>query len=108
MRPVTWLLNSAVIAAGAYGEYRYSPSTVEELREALKKPFVSRIGYPATARAIERWTGVLPEISRDNSVLMPGDRAYIVRLTYRVNPSAKSRTDPRDDDFEIATIERIS
>ncbi len=115
----TYLLNSAVIAAGAYGTYRYSPAsweelrkvvggpgptswvdhqgkttlihTWDELRQAITEPErpISRIGYPETAALIEAVTGWRPPISRETSPLEPGDVAYVVRLRYRVANPAR-------------------
>ena len=108
---VHWLLNSAVLAAGAYGEYRYEPSSWAALRAALDSGTVltSRIGYPETAKLIERETGWRPPISREPSVLAPGDTAYIVRLRYRVDPRTKgAATGAAPEGWEIAFLTRIT
>jgi hypothetical protein len=106
--PTTYILNSAVIAEGGYGTYRYDPATIAGLKAALEGRHESRIGYEATADAIERWTGIRPALSRELSRLEPGDVAIIVRLKYRVDPRSKSSTRPRDEDFEIARLERLT
>jgi len=105
-----WLLNSAVMASGAYGTYRYSAATQDDLRAfCLEAPAPeSRIGYAETAALIERLTGHLPTQDRRPCVLEPGDRAMVVRLKHRVDPTAKGTpTSTRDEDWEIALLERI-
>lgn len=104
-----WLLNSAVLPAGAYGIYRYTESSAAELADYLHQPgVVSRVGYSETAAVIERWTGVRVEISREASPLEPGDVAMVVRLCYRVDPRTKGAPQsPRDEDWEIARLERV-
>lgn len=104
----TWILNSAVIAEGGHGTYRYSPATVADLAAALEEPHESRVGYEATADAIERWTGIRPALSRELSKLEPGDQAFVVRLKYRVDPRLKGSTKPSDEDFELARLERLT
>jgi len=106
-----WILNSAVLAAGAYGHYRYTPTTIDDLTRALRAGAVSRVGYPETAAVIERWTGIRPALSREPSPLAVGDVAFVVRLRYRVDarwkgaPSSSARP---DDDWELARLERVS
>jgi hypothetical protein len=106
----TWIINSAVIPAGGYGTYEYRPATRADLRDALRREHVSRIGYEETARLIEQWTGIMPAHSREPSNLEPGDVAYVVRLRYRVDPSRKAGMSPaadaRDADWEIGRLER--
>ena len=106
-----WLLNSAVLAAGEYGLYRYEAASVVELGEFLRpdpEPVLSRVGYRETAEVIERWTGFLPNLSREPSRMQPGDVAMVVRLRYRVEPSRKGVPEIRADaDWEIATLMRL-
>lgn len=105
-----WLLNSAVLAAGEYGTYRYDPATRDELCAFLAGEYTSRIGYAETADVVERWTGIRPPLSRETSALQAGDVAMVVRLRYRVNPAVKGQppVGPRPDrDWEIARLERL-
>lgn len=105
----TWLLNSAVIAVGAHGTYRYAPATWADAAEALKGGATSRIGYAETADLIERQTGLRPTLSREGSALAPGDVAYVVRLPYRVDPTVKGApTGVADDEWEVARLERLA
>lgn len=106
-----WLLNSAVLAAGAYGDYRYAHAGVEDLRAFVADGAVrSGIGYPDTAWLIGEWTGWTPPVSRESTVLKPGDVAFVVRLRYRVsNPATKGHPVSSDPvDLEIARLERLS
>jgi hypothetical protein len=103
-----WLLNSAVLPAGAYGIYRYTAATVEELRAYVGQPYVSRIGYPETAEVIERWTGVRPALSHETSPLAVGDTAMVVRLRHRVDPRDKGRRLALGDEaWEVSRLERV-
>jgi hypothetical protein len=105
------LLNSAVIAAGAYGDYRYSPATKNDLRDFIRSgPYESRVGYEETAAKIEEWLGIRPAISRELSAMAPGDVAMVVRLRYRLgDPALKGRLlGTADEDWEIARLERLS
>jgi len=104
--PTTWIINSAVIAAGAWGSYHYEEASTEQLAEALRGTHQSRIGYPQTVEIIEAMTGIRPELSRDLSAMEPGDVAYVVRLRYRVDPATKGQ--PVAEDFEIGRLTRLS
>lgn len=104
-----WLLNSAVLGAGAYGTYEYAPATRAELAQFMRREPLSRIGYVETADLIESWTGIRPALCRDPSALAAGDEAIIVRLRYRVAiPGRKGApTGATDEDWEIATLRRL-
>lgn len=99
-----YIMNSAVITSP--GVYEYRLLTVTEAREWLAKgPTKSLVGYPDTARFIERVLGVKVELSREQVILEHGDEALIVRLKYRVqDPGQKGQFTPRDEDFEIGLV----
>lgn len=103
-----YLLNSAVIGAGAYGTYVFAPASEDDLREFVRsQPTpISRIGYEETARLIEEITGHLPAPSREAVMLEPGDEAMVVRLKYRVqDPRTKGLpTRANRGDWEIARL----
>jgi hypothetical protein len=118
-----WLLNSAVLPAGAYGAYRYAAASWRDVREALARAHVvvhaagcacgrphvlSRIGYAETAHLIQRMTGVDVPLSREVSALAPGDRALVVRLRFRVaDPTEKGALgDHPLDAWEVAWLVR--
>jgi len=102
------LINSAVIAAGAYGIYRYHPATIADLKRFVtSSSVVSYIGYEETADVILGWTGFRPEVSRQKSLLEPGDIAMVIRLKYRVDPATKG-SPVVDQDWEIAYLERLA
>lgn len=104
-----YLLNSAVIAASAFGDYRYEPASVAELRAFLLGDFASRIGYQQTADYIERATGIKVVLSRETSVMQPGDTAMVVRLRYRVDPTRKGSIQAVDDtEWEIGRLSCLS
>lgn len=102
----TWLLNSAVMPAGCYGEYTYSPTTWSELSVALKNGgIVSRIGYVETVDLIQTMTGIRPPLSTDVSEFEDGDTAWIVRLKYRVQRDRKGLpTEATSRDWEVGRI----
>lgn len=108
-----YIMNSAVMPAGNYGTYRYSPATVEDLAAVLRGeygPVQSCIGYPQNADLIEGWTGIRPEIARIETRFKPGDRAIVMRLTRRVtDPGTKGApvsADPADWEFAWVAYER--
>jgi hypothetical protein len=105
-----WLLNSAVIPAGGYGLYQFSPATAGELADFLADgDYQSRIGYVQTAQMIAAWTGLpAPPLSREDSQLTSGDVAFIVRLRYRVDPTRKGAPiSENPEDWEIGRLTRI-
>lgn len=105
-----YLLNSAVLAAGAYGTYEFAPASVDDLAGFLSGEFRSGIGYPETADLIREWSGTVVPLSRETFSMEPGDEAMIVRLRYRVvNPATKGQPVSRDPaDWEIARLKRLS
>lgn len=101
-----YLMNSAVMPAGNYGAYRYSPAVVGDLAAVLRGehgPMKSCIGYPQNADLIELWTGIRPEIARIETWFADDDRALVMRFKSRVgNPAAKGAPvsdDPADWEF---------
>lgn len=105
-----WLLNSAVIAVGGDGTYIYSTVTKEQAITWLRThQFVSRIGYPDNQRFIERMAGVKVALSRDGSLLQPGDEALVVRPAYRLQTgSQKGQFKPDDNDFVFGILRRTA
>lgn len=100
-----YLLNSAVITAP--GVYEYRLITPEEAAAFVRSGgWESRIGYPQTAAHIETISGVRPSLSREATVMRPGDVALVVRLRYRVtDPSRKGETLPvRPEDWEYGLL----
>ena len=106
-----YLMNSAVMPAGNYGTYRYSPASLEDLKAVMRGkhgPIQSRIGYPQNADLIESWTGIRPEVNRGETKFSPGDRALVMRLKYRVVPGSKGApvsSDPADWEFAWVDFE---
>lgn len=88
-----YLMNSAVMPAGNFGIYRYSPATVADLAAVVRGEhgsWCSAIGYPQNADLIERWTGIKPKVARTETAFAHGDRALIMRLRTRVaDPGTK-------------------
>jgi len=104
-----YLLNSAVLAAGAYGTYRFSAATPDDLARFVALVPVSRIGYAETLDYIYRVTGVRLPLSRELILMAPGDEAMVVRLRYRVDHASKGAPQhPADEDWEIAYLTRLS
>jgi hypothetical protein len=75
----------------------------------MQPGWASRIGYAETAAQIERWTGIRPVLSRENSSMEPGDIAMVIRLRYRAaDPATKGQpTAQTDDAWEIARLTRV-
>jgi hypothetical protein len=108
---VRYLLNSAVIPSGGYGRYEYAPMQPADVRPwLLAGPYTSCVGYPETARFIERIGGMPIALSRAVSLMQPGDEALVVRLRYRVaDPGRKGETlAPADEEWEIGLLRRLS
>ena len=102
-----WLLNNAVIPAGAFGRYSYAPLRVADIRPWLvERPFTSRIGCRETAYFTQRLTGITIPISWEAMALEPGDEALVVRLRYRLADAALKRQALclADDEWEIGRL----
>ena len=107
-----YLMNSAVMPAGNYGSYEYAPATMNDLKMLMSGKigtFRSCIGYPQNADLIEKWTGFRPEISRTETRFSSGDRAFVMRLKYRVGVGTKGSNvseDPADWEFAWVLFSR--
>jgi len=101
-----YLLNSAVITGP--GTYTYQLATAEEAARWLQDhPWVSRVGYPATAAHIEKLCGNRPPLSRDATAMRSGDEALVVRLKYRISsPDQKQAHVPGPDDWEYGILKK--
>ena len=105
-----YLMNSAVMPAGCYGTYRYSPAFLVDLKclvAAGLGEYTSCLGYPQNAELVEAWVGIRPEVSRANVEFKDGDRAFVMRLKSRVaNPTTKGGPVSEDPaDWEFAWVE---
>lgn len=91
-----YLLNSAVITTA--GKYSYRLISVEEAKEWLSQgDYMSTIGYPETAKALEVLTGFKCEVNRGLISMKDGDEALVFRLTKRLeDPSKKGRLTPQE------------
>jgi len=71
--------------------------------------WVSRIGYPATARYIRRLWGFEVPLSRAPSPMGPGDEALVVRLKYRLVDARMRRGEFRwsAEDWEVGLLTRV-
>ncbi|MCB1717595.1 MAG: DUF1874 domain-containing protein [Candidatus Competibacteraceae bacterium] len=105
-----YLMNSAVMPAGAFGTYTYRPAAVDDLKAVLNGEhgeFQSCLGYAQNADLVEEWTGKRPAVARVTVEFKDGDRAIVMRLNSRVaDPTTKGKpvsTDPKD--WEIAWVE---
>lgn len=105
-----YLMNSAVMPAGNYGNYNYVPSSVKMLEHILTvhpDKWKSYIGYPQNAALIKKWTGVEVPINRETVAFKDGDRAFVMRLKSRmINPTTKGEPvseDPNDWEFALVS-----
>lgn len=102
------LMNSAVMPAGNYGRYEYAPATIEDLRAVMQGRhgrWASAIGYPQNAALIDRWTGVACPVCRVATKFADGDRALVMRLTRRVDPTKKGApVSSAPEDWEFAWV----
>lgn len=95
------LMNSAMMPSP--GVYHLRQVDRDAFVDLLRgESFESYIGYPETAKFLERISGVIVPLSRAQTTLADGDKMLIVRLKYRVqSPSDKGKFVPSDDDFEF-------
>jgi hypothetical protein len=100
------LINSAMMPSLSLS-YRCRPVTPQEFARLLQSEgFESFIGYPETARILEKLSGVKIPISRAQTTVEPGDRLLIIRLKYRMNdPAQKGQTTHTLEDFEFGVCE---
>ena len=93
-----YLMNSAVMPAGAFGTYRYFPMNPETFGFYLKtQPVQSRIGYQQNTDLLRQWFGVEVELNRTEVQLESGDQMLIMRLKRRVaDPTAKGAPQSSD------------
>jgi hypothetical protein len=89
------------------GAYIVHPLTLDEFADAVREAssIESFIGYDATAKFIERATGVPVEVSRAQTVLQDNDVFLIIRLKYRLADGSAKRDPnraPADGDYEFA------
>jgi hypothetical protein len=90
-----YILNSAVITA--FGEYAYERSSAEKIRKMLEYDgWISCIGDPETATALQEITGQKIPLNRQTITMHPGhpgDEAIVFRLVfpqgYRPDPAQK-------------------
>ena len=105
-----FLMNSAVMPAGNYGVYTYSPATVDDLVDVLNGEhgdWGSAIGYPQNREIIKKWTGVAVHLNRSETMFEEGDRALVMRLKKRVvDPQTKGMpVSEAAADWEFAWVE---
>ena len=101
-----YLLNSAVLTSP--GIYHYRLVTLQEAVTWLQQgDFISRIGYLTTAKHIEAFSGIRPEVDRGSTNMKAGDEALVVRLKYRIQePDQKGIYKPGLADWEYGIIEK--
>jgi len=101
------LFNAAAIPSP--GKYEYSNISQDQAIKWLKQGYdKSFVGYPDTAKFIEKISGKRPELSREKFDMQPGDEALIVKLKYRLqNPSQKGKFTPSDEDYEFGILKKM-
>jgi hypothetical protein len=97
---VRLLMNSAMMPAP--GTYRLRWVSRDEFVREMREGFVSYIGYPDTARYLERLSGFYVPVNRDETLIFEGAVMLICKLRYRLSdPAQKGRFTPSDDDYEF-------
>lgn len=111
-----YLLNSAVVTLPGTYRYRYiGPAEAQLIYHTTPaEQRTSGIGYPETARVMERLLGLSPgeiEVVRTTTLMQPGDRAIVFRLTQRLPDAAlKGRLTEQELlewPHELGLLERI-
>lgn len=102
------LMNSAIMPAdGIYRKRRVSKEVFKAAFLCDVRCFVSSIGYPETAKVLERLLCIPVPVSRDETKLIGRCTLYVARVPYRVaNPAQKGA--PRAltaDDLEYSIVE---
>lgn len=90
------ILNTSILTN--YGEYKYSPITLEEARDMVYDGFISAIGHQSTANIISQLLGIDCAVNRIAYAQEPGETALIFKLNSRA-PEGKILT--------ISEIEKI-
>ena len=103
------IMNSAVMPAGNFGAYIYSPATVDDLARVVHGKmgeWQSAVGYQQNIELIAGWTGVTIPLDRIETVFEDGDAAIIMGLRRRVsNPATKgSPVSDNLTDWEFAWV----
>ncbi len=103
------IMNSAVMPAGNFGNYRYTPASVKELADVVqgrRGDWQSAVGYPQNIQLIAVWTGVTIPLARIETEFSDGDCAIVMRLKKRVaNPATKGTpVSENPEDWEFAWI----
>lgn len=106
-----YLMNSAVMPSRNYGTFVYGPASLDDLKDVMAGkhgPITSCIGYPQNVELIRNWTGIKPDLSRAEITFQHGDRALVMRLTRRVDPTTKGMPVSNDPvDWEFAWVDFI-
>lgn len=105
-----YILNSAVITAPGYYEYRLITADEAKAWLAACDPMpLSTMGYQETADALERLTGYKFPVNRFIIKMQAEDEALVFRLTCRLNDPAckgKMTTDFILKNCEIGVLKR--
>lgn len=101
------LMNSAMMPAeGTYRAKRISKDEFVAILRQHKDALVSYIGYPETARYIERISGVPVAVSREATELEDGDVMLVCKLSYRPqDPKMKGKLELSDETVEFWMID---
>lgn len=104
-----YIMDSAVIPVGNYGEYEYFPADVGDFAAAIREDrdsWTSRIGCQYHIDMIEEWTGVCVQLSHAETTFQDGDYAMLIRRKNGVENAALdgSPLNESPDDWEFGWV----
>lgn len=101
----TYLLNSAVLTA--YGEYSYSPLSVEAAKRVLQQGYTSAIGHAGSAEFCSQLLEMSVPLNRITIEMQVGDQAVVIRIKGRLPEGGSlSVEQTREMPFEVGLLVR--
>lgn len=103
----TYLLNSAVLTA--FGEYVYSPVSLDAARVELECGYTSAIGHAGSAEFCSQLLEMDVSLNRITIEMKVGDRALVIRIKGRL-PEGRSLSAAESQELpvEIGLLERVA
>lgn len=103
-----YVLNAPIITA--WGEYKFSPISVEDARELLAGGFESAVGHVATAEALTKLLGIEVPANRLQIAMETGDKALVFKLKKRLPEGVviNSVEELEEIGYDLGLLERVA